>query len=69
MNTIPNDTARCNGVHSIEDGVMHWREGCETCLRRTAPSPEPCWMMPPPTIIAFECEYLIEPKETKPCKN
>jgi hypothetical protein len=59
VNSLPNDIARCNGDGSDEEG---WREGCETCLRRTAPRPEECWMMAPPSIIAFECEYLIEPK-------
>lgn len=56
--TLPDDIPRCNGVGSDSEG---WREGCETCLRRTAPRTEPCWMIAPPPIIAFECEYLIEP--------
>lgn len=56
---LANDIARCNGSGSVEDGVQYWREGCETCLRRTAPRPERVWMMAPPPIIAFECEYLI----------
>lgn len=55
------DIARCDGSGSIEDDVQYWREGCETCLRRTAKRPEPVVMMSPPAIIAFECEYLIEP--------
>jgi hypothetical protein len=59
MNTLPNDIARCEGVGSIEDGV-YWREGCEHCLRRTAPRPDRVVMMSPPLIIALECEYLIE---------
>lgn len=55
--TLPADIARCPGVEY--DG--HWREGCETCLRRTSPpaSDRQVWMTPPP-IIAFECEGLIE---------
>jgi hypothetical protein len=63
VSTLPNDYARCRGVGSDEEG---WREGCDNCLRRTAPrdgiGP---WIAPPP-IIAFECENLIEPerKET-----
>lgn len=61
--TLPNDTARCNGVHSIGDGEIHWREGCEKCLRRTAPRPEVVWMIEPPAIIVFECEFLIEPEQ------
>lgn len=56
--TLPNDIARCDG--SQEDG--EWREGCENCLRRTAPRPERVIMIEPPPIIIFECEYLIEPE-------
>jgi len=59
---MTSDTARCNGVGSIEDGVQYWREGCEICLRRTAPRPKRVVMIEPPDIIAFECEYLIERK-------
>ena len=55
--TLPDDTARCDGYY-----FGHWREGCETCLRRTAPRPENPVMITPPTIIVFECENLIEPK-------
>ena len=61
MNTLPNDIARCGGVGSDEEG---WREGCETCLRRTAPRPEIVVTIAPPPIIAFECEHLIEPDST-----
>lgn len=61
MNTLPNDIARCGGVGSDEEG---WREGCDTCLRRTAPRPDIVVMIEPPPIIAFECEYLIEPDTT-----
>jgi len=60
---LPYDVARCVGVSYIEDGVTEWREGCEHCLRRTAPpSPAPDqrrWVEPPP-IITFVCEYLLE---------
>jgi hypothetical protein len=60
--TLPNDIARCNGMW-IEDGDhSDWREGCENCLRRTAPMTGYGPMIKPPEIIAFECEYLIEPK-------
>ena len=55
--TLPNDYARCNGVKI--DG--EWREGCEDCLRRTAPRPEIYSIIQPPPIIAFECENRIEP--------
>lgn len=54
---LPNDIARCDGYY--DEG---WREGCETCLRRTAPRLEIAVMIAPPPIIAFECENLIEPK-------
>jgi hypothetical protein len=57
MNALPNDIARCNG-HYAEG----WREGCETCLRRTAPRPENYSLMFPPDIVVFECEYFIEPQ-------
>jgi hypothetical protein len=60
---LPNDTARCDGEW-IEDGEdSGWRLGCLYCLRRTAPRPDQVWMIAPPTIIAFECENLIEPNE------
>ena len=62
MNTLPNDIARCNGDWHEDGEHSAWREGCETCLRRTAPRPEHVWMIAPPPIIAFECEYLIEQK-------
>jgi hypothetical protein len=66
MNTLHSDISRCNGVGFQEDDGWDWREGCETCLRRTAPRPKFVIMMAPPLIIAFECEYLIEPiNETK----
>ena len=58
---LPADVARCPGVGSHAEG---WREGCETCLRRTAaPTDHPYTArIQPPAIIAFECEYLLEPK-------
>jgi len=59
MTTLPNDIARCAGA----GGESEMWEGCENCLRRTAPrkgiGP---WIAPPP-IVAFECEYLIEPEK------
>jgi len=63
MITLPNDTARCDGTHDgigDGDGMLGWREGCETCLRRIAPRGERVVMISPPPIIAFECEFLIE---------
>lgn len=61
MNTLNSDIARCDGDWH-EDGVdSGWREGCETCLRRTAKRPKYYTAINPPPIIAFECEYLIEP--------
>lgn len=59
MSTLPRDFARCAGEGSIEDGEMNWREGCDDCLRRTAPGGEQ--HMEPPKIIVFECPYRIEP--------
>lgn len=64
MNTLSNDIARCNGVRYAEGENSEWREGCEICLRRTAPRPNIYALVLPPEIIAFECEYLIEPKPT-----
>ncbi len=55
---LPADVARCNGVGDEEEG---WREGCESCLRRTAPRLGRYVMMTPPTIVVFECEHLIQP--------
>lgn len=65
MNTLPNDIARCDGMASFEDGVYYWREGCETCLRRTAPRTATVSIISPPLILAFECEFLIEPDAPK----
>lgn len=59
--TLPNDYERCNGVSFEEDGKTYWREGCEDCLRRTAPRPEHYSLSEPPLIIVFECENRIEP--------
>jgi hypothetical protein len=63
MNTLPNDVARCEGSGSEEDGIWYWREGCEDCLRRTAPREGVHSFIGPPLIIAFWCEYHIEPEE------
>jgi hypothetical protein len=59
MTTLPADIARCIGDGSFEHGEQHWREGCDDCLRRTAPGGRR--KMEPPPIIAFECEYRIGP--------
>lgn len=59
---LPNDVSRCDGVSFDDNGWIDWREGCEHCLRRTAPRPDPCWMMKAPEIIVFECPFLIEGK-------
>ena len=59
---LANDIARCDGMRLEENnGEWFWREGCENCLRRTAPRPERVVMIAPPPVIAFECEHLIEP--------
>lgn len=57
---LPADIARCPGEGSDDD----WRDGCEDCLRRTSPpgDPERVWMMAPPPIIVFECEFYIPPE-------
>jgi hypothetical protein len=57
--TLPPDVARCAGVGDEDEG---WREGCDDCLRRTAELPKgfASWIEPP-AIIAFECEFRIEP--------
>lgn len=57
--TLPNDVARCDGYSDDEGGT--WEE-CETCLRRTASRDEEHSMITPPLIVAFQCEFLIEPK-------
>lgn len=59
MTFLANDIARCPGVSNDADG---WREGCEDCLRRTAPRPDPAWWMTPPAVIVFECESRIQPE-------
>jgi hypothetical protein len=61
--SLANDIARCNGVGFQEDDGWDWREGCETCLRRTAARGERVSFMEPPAIIAFECEFLISPND------
>ena len=58
---VPNNSARCLGSRSYEDGEWHWREGCDDCQRRIVRAGEG-WIEPPP-IIAFECEYRIGPDE------
>jgi len=63
-NTLPNDIARCDGVGS-DDPEEGWRDGCETCLRRTSTRAERSIIMEPPPIIAFECEFLIEPENAE----
>lgn len=56
---LPADVARCAGY--MADG--EWREGCEDCLRRTSPPPDPdrVRMMAPSALIVFECEARIPP--------
>lgn len=58
--TLLNDIARCAGVGNDEEG---WREGCQDCMRRTSAGGGTYTpMMTPPPIIAFWCEYRIDPK-------
>jgi len=57
MSALPNDIARCQGVS--DEG--EWREGCETCQRRTDPGVgDHIERMMPPILIVFECEFSIE---------
>lgn len=60
---LPNDVARCAGVGNDDEG---WREGCDDCARRLAKSTGAvsAWMMPP-AIIAFWCEFRIEPQNAE----
>lgn len=58
---LPDDVARCDGVSSVEEGVIHWREGCEDCLRRTANRPKHVVIIAPEPTIVFECVYRLEP--------
>lgn len=55
---LAGDVSRCDGVGSRDEG---WREGCETCLRRTAPRDGRVRVIAPPAIIVFECELAIPP--------
>ena len=55
--TLAADTARCPGVNL--DG--EWREGCESCARRTAAGES----MTPPPIIAFWCESRIPERDDR----
>ena len=60
---VPNDSARCFGSATYEDGKFYWREGCDDCQRRYGWAGDGWagdWIEPPP-IIAFECEYRIGP--------
>lgn len=62
---LPADIARCPGSGSDAGG---WREGCESCLRRTTPPtdhPRVPWMQPP-AVIAFECPSYIHPDNGQP---
>ena len=59
MARLADDVARCDGVSFIENGETYWREGCEDCLRRTAPRPDVVSMIAPPALVVFECEYRI----------
>lgn len=57
---LPHDIARCAGVSLFDEDGLFWREGCEDCLRRLAPSiSEHTEQMQPPAVITFECAYRI----------
>jgi hypothetical protein len=55
---LANDIARCAGIGNDEDG---WRDGCETCQRRTSQGGEYTPHIDPPPIIVFECEFYRGP--------
>ena len=69
-NTLPNDTARCDGRYTELGGsreIFDRTVGlvcieCLGCLRRTAPRPDSYWNMEPPTF-EVKCPNKIEPKE------
>ena len=61
---LPDNVPRCPGEGSWKDGEYDWREGCDDCQRRTSPGGRVT--IQPPAIIAFECEYRIEPGEVTP---
>ena len=58
MNALPENVERCAGIGDEEEGFY---EECVTCLRRTAPITGNEKWINPPAIIAFWCEYHIEP--------
>ena len=58
MTTLPAHIRRCPGDGSFEDGEWHWREGCDDCLRRTAPGGRRG--MEPPPIIVFVAAATTE---------
>ena len=68
MTTLPANADRCAGMWCEDSLGGEWREGCEQCVRRTAPLPESGveWMTPPP-IIAFWCEGYIGPNGERSC--
>jgi hypothetical protein len=58
--SLPADITRCAGSGSDTEG---WRNGCEDCLRRTAPAtdhPRVSYMAPP-VIISFDCPHYLPP--------
>lgn len=59
--TLPGDVARCPGIGSDDEG---WCEGCETCLRRTAPPTDHPRQsnMTPPAVVAFFCPSYVSDK-------
>lgn len=46
---LPNDVYRCDGVEGLEI--------CAKCLRKIAPRPEECFVMPP-QLIDGECDFV-----------
>ena len=60
--TLPADVARCPGVNLEGE----WREGCESCARRTDRTDHPrVSHMTPPPIIALWCESHIPDRDDR----
>ena len=61
MTTLLYDIARCPGVPNLPDEPPGWREGCETCLRRTAPgSPQGQAWIEPETPVQHLSQATID---------
>ena len=65
--TLANDIARCDGLISTNPtgfgSITVGQAECVSCLRRTAPRPDPYWGIEPPAFENGKCPMKIEPKE------